>query len=145
MFTLFDRDLLFNLKQTSSRNRRPSQINTAWDVRTTEYTTSNSRGSTPHKTTERSTSMRTIKRSLLSLLIPVVLSSAAFAQDERPTNPIKDSFIVTAAINGERLRFTAPPSVVQIRLEVYNSTGHKIFENEVRTSNVLDWHLQDPQ
>jgi hypothetical protein len=34
---------------------------------------------------------------------------------------------------------------VQIRLEVYNSTGKKLFDIEVRSGNVLDWHLQDGQ
>jgi hypothetical protein len=52
---------------------------------------------------------------------------------------------VTASANSERLRFTAPSSVVQIHLEVYDSTGRKRFENEVRGGNVLDWHMQDGQ
>jgi hypothetical protein len=34
---------------------------------------------------------------------------------------------------------------VQIRLEVYASTGKKLFDNELRGGNVLDWHLQNGQ
>src|SRR5262249_15544857 len=45
----------------------------------------------------------------------------------------------------ERVRFTAPASVVQMRLEVYSSAGQKLFDNELRGGNVLDWHLQDGQ
>ena len=35
--------------------------------------------------------------------------------------------------------------MVQIRLEVYDSTAKKIFDIEVRGGNVLDWRLQDGQ
>src|SRR5713226_8256475 len=52
---------------------------------------------------------------------------------------------ITAYAIGDHVRFTAPSSVVQIRLEVYNSIGKKLFDNEVRGGNVLDWHLQDGQ
>jgi hypothetical protein len=34
---------------------------------------------------------------------------------------------------------------VQIRLEVYSSSGKKVFDNEVRGGNVLDWYLQNGQ
>src|SRR5262249_37408178 len=52
---------------------------------------------------------------------------------------------VTAAATGERVRFTGSPSIVQIRLEIYSSSGKKVFDNEMRGGNVLDWHLQDGQ
>ncbi|HMG35909.1 MAG TPA: hypothetical protein VKM94_18385 [Blastocatellia bacterium] len=53
--------------------------------------------------------------------------------------------IVTAFASNDRVRFAAPSSIVQIRLEVYGSTGKKVFDNEVRGGNVLDWQLQDGQ
>jgi hypothetical protein len=60
--------------------------------------------------------------------------------------PIKASGLtITASATGDRVRFTAPSSVVQIRLEVYNSAGRKLFDNELRGGNVLDWHMQDGQ
>src|SRR5262249_22694590 len=52
---------------------------------------------------------------------------------------------ITASASGERVRFAASSSVVQIRLEVYDSVGNKLFDIEVRGGNVLDWHLQDGQ
>src|SRR6185295_15663144 len=52
---------------------------------------------------------------------------------------------VTVYASADRMRFTAPSSVVQMRLEVYNSTGKKVFDNELRGGNILDWHLQDGQ
>ena len=50
---------------------------------------------------------------------------------------------VTGSASGERVRFAAPSSVVQIRLEVYSDKGQKVFDNELRAGNVLDWHLRD--
>ena len=52
---------------------------------------------------------------------------------------------VTAAATGERVRFTAPSTGQQMRLEVYDAVGVKRFDNEVRGGNVLDWRLQDGQ
>ena len=46
-------------------------------------------------------------------------------------------------LTAERVRFVSPGSVVQLRLEVYNEAGQKIFDTELRGGNVLDWHLQD--
>jgi len=46
-------------------------------------------------------------------------------------------------VSGDRVRFTAASFVVQIRLEVYNSSGRKLFDNEIRGGNILDWHLND--
>src|SRR5437870_13178801 len=84
------------------------------------------------------------KRTLLSSLVLLMLSSAAAAQTTASTDK-SSATPVTAAVSGERVRFTAPSSVVQIRLEVYDSAGKKRFDNEVRGGNVLDWRLQDGQ
>src|SRR5256886_13473025 len=42
-------------------------------------------------------------------------------------------------------RSTLFPYTTLFRSEIYNSTGRKLFDNEVRGGNVLDWHLQDGQ
>jgi hypothetical protein len=34
---------------------------------------------------------------------------------------------------------------MQMRLEVYDAAGHKLFDNELRGGNVLDWLVQDGQ
>ena len=46
---------------------------------------------------------------------------------------------------GERVRITAPSSVVQMHVEVYAASGEKLFDQEIRGGNVFDWHLQDGQ
>ena len=50
---------------------------------------------------------------------------------------------VIATATAERVRFAAPNVVAQLRLEVYNETGQKLFDTEQRGGSVLDWHLQD--
>src|SRR5215510_9414155 len=80
-----------------------------------------------------------------SLLVLILSSIAASAQSETARVEKSSGATVTVSASGERVRFTAPESVVQIRLEIYSSSGKKVFDNEVRGGNVLDWHLQDGQ
>src|SRR5215510_16532789 len=80
-----------------------------------------------------------------SLLVLILSSIAASAQSETARVEKSSGATVTVSASGERVRFTAPESVVQIRLEIYSSAGKKIFDNEVRGGNVLDWHLQNGQ
>src|SRR5712691_4624076 len=85
-------------------------------------------------------------RPICSTFLMLIISfQAALAQSEIAKTDNRDSLTITASASGERVRFTAPSSVVQIRLEVYSSTGTKLFDNEVRGGNVLDWHLQNGQ
>jgi hypothetical protein len=82
---------------------------------------------------------------ILSFILTFCFIRTAVAQDGKPTELQKSTLTITAVAAGERVRFTAPSSVVQIRLEVYDSSGKKLFDNELRGGNVLDWHLQDGQ
>ncbi len=84
-------------------------------------------------------------QAFLSSLILLVLSSIAVAQSEAAKLDKGSSATITAYASGERVRFAADSEVVQIRLEVYNSAGGKLFDDEVRAGNVLDWHLRDGQ
>ena len=52
---------------------------------------------------------------------------------------------VFASASNQHVRFTAPSSVVQMRLEAYDLRGRKIFDNELRGGNVMDWHLETGQ
>jgi hypothetical protein len=99
--------------------------------------------SSQHK--EEENPMGTPSQFVIRFIIVLCLVTTAVAQDNAPVNFQETPATVTAFASGERVRFTAPPSVVQIRLEVYNSTGKKVFDNEVRGGNVLDWHLQGGQ
>ena len=85
-------------------------------------------------------------RVVLSLTFLSVTAITAFAQQERAQASAQmPAPTVTGAASDQRVRFNAPASVVQIRLEVYDPAGEKRFDNEVRGGNVLDWHLQDGQ
>src|SRR5258706_7291789 len=50
--------------------------------------------------------------------------------------------IVTAVAANERVRFTAPSSVVQLRLEVLADTGQVLFDAQSK-GDVFDWAVQD--
>src|SRR5437762_7626618 len=82
------------------------------------------------------------------LLVVVILAvSTAFAQTPQPDNNVvqvasRPTSTVTAAATAERVRFTSPNTVVQLRLEVYDEAGQKLLDTEQRGGNVLDWHLQ---
>jgi hypothetical protein len=60
-------------------------------------------------------------------------------------NSSRSAATITAAAAADRVRFSAPSSVVQMRLEVYNANGEKVFDNEIRGGNVIDWLLQNGQ
>ena len=90
--------------------------------------------------------MHTANNFISSLMFVVITALAAPAQQDRSSFSAQPAAVtVTVAAAGDRVRFTAPSSIVQVRLEVYNSAGRKLFDNELRTGNVLDWNLQDGQ
>lgn len=89
--------------------------------------------------------MRALFKISLRFTMIVCFANAAVAQEPKPGNAPTSPQAITAAASNDRVRFTAPPSVVQIRLEVYDRVGRKLFDNEVRGGNVVDWHLQDGQ
>lgn len=89
--------------------------------------------------------MRTLLHPAIRFIVVLSLVSAAVAQDNTPANNQRTALTVTASASSDRVRFTSPSSVVQIRLEVYSSSGKKVFDNEVRGGNVLDWLVQDGQ
>ena len=83
-----------------------------------------------------------------SSLFVLFLFSIALAQENRapidtPREPVPAGPLVTASATAKRVRFVSPGTVVQLRLEVYNETGQKLFDTELHGGNVLDWHLQD--
>ena len=89
--------------------------------------------------------MPRLSQFVIRLIVTLCLINSALAQDNRTANDQKKALTVTAYASGERVRFTAPSSAMQIRLEVYNSAGRKLLDNDVRGGNVFDWHLLDGQ
>ncbi len=90
----------------------------------------------------------TIAKRLVTATTGILLVvSIVFAQEQSTTNSnsSRSAATITAAAAADRVRFTAPSSVVQMRLEVYNANGEKVFDNEIRGGNVIDWLLQNGQ
>src|SRR5437870_3169454 len=78
---------------------------------------------------------------LVAVLLGVCTASSILAQS-MTKEPVDTAPIVTASATGERVRFTAPAAVVQLRLEILSGGGQVLFEVQGK-GNVLDWTLQD--
>ena len=89
--------------------------------------------------------MLTLKQITFTSGLIFVLLSTAVAQESTSPTVQSSSLTITAAASGERVRIAAPSSVVQMHVEVYAASGEKLFDQEIRGGNVVDWHLQDGQ
>jgi hypothetical protein len=86
------------------------------------------------------------RHAICSISLLLILSlTTALAQNQIAGSNEGSAVTIAAASSAEGVRFCAPSSAVHIRLKIYNSTGKKLFDSEVRGGNVLDWHLQDGQ
>ncbi|HEY8185958.1 MAG TPA: tail fiber domain-containing protein [Pyrinomonadaceae bacterium] len=74
-------------------------------------------------------------------LITFCAVNSAVAQEIKPIQSASGPAITVAA-SGDRVRFTAPTSVVQMHLQVYDTGGQLVFDVSAK-GNVLDWTLQD--
>src|SRR6266705_3018258 len=84
------------------------------------------------------------KSLIITLVVLLLADSAVQAQEEKSVSLQKSSGTITAAASSERVRITAPSSIVQMHVEVYAASGEKLFDQEIR-GNVFDWHMQDGQ
>ena len=50
--------------------------------------------------------------------------------------------VITGTASAERLRFTAPNTVVQMHLQIYDNAGQLLFDVTSK-GNVLDWTMPD--
>src|SRR6185369_3758693 len=89
--------------------------------------------------------MPTLKQIYLACAFTFALLSTALGQDSPRATIQSSSLTITAAAAADRVRITAPSSVVQMHVEVYAASGEKVFDQEIRGGNVFDWHLQDGQ
>jgi len=92
-----------------------------------------------------------LHRLILGTVVVLFLLTTVLAQEDRvpvesqpasqtsgPSGPL-----VIATATGNRVRFVSPGTVVQLRLEIYDQAGRKMFDTELRGGNVLDWNLLD--
>src|SRR6266550_551260 len=84
---------------------------------------------------------------LVFLLVLMLAAGALCAQVAQPDNNVEQPAVkvistVTASATAERVRFSSPNGVVQLRLEVYDEAAQKLIDTEQRGGNVIDWHLQ---
>lgn len=86
-----------------------------------------------------------IRRLLICVAVIISVTGSVFGQDAVSSveKPVVVSPLVTATATAKRVRFVAPGTVLQLRLEVYNEAGEKVFDTELRGGNVLDWNLQN--
>jgi hypothetical protein len=89
--------------------------------------------------------MPAMPRFTIAILSVLFVFSFAFAQGPAQSTAGQSGPTITASATGERVRITAPSSVVQMHVEVYAASGEKLFDQEIRGGNVFDWHLQDGQ
>ena len=52
---------------------------------------------------------------------------------------------ITTAVSSEQVRYLAPLSVYQIRLEVFDLGGNLVYDSGPRLGNLLDWDWQNQQ
>ena len=89
--------------------------------------------------------MLTLKQIAFASGLICALLTTALAQGSTSATVQTSTLTITASAAGDRVRITAPSSVVQMHVEVYAASGEKLFDQEIRGGNVFDWHLQDGQ
>ena len=89
--------------------------------------------------------MSTAKRLAMSATGILLVASIVLAQEQNRDAGNRTTITVTAAATADRVRFTAPSSVVQMHLEVYTETGAKQVDLELKGGNILDWPLRSGQ
>lgn len=88
--------------------------------------------------------MNAIDRLILSLLI-VTLVPTLGAQESPAVNSTPDPTpVITAATNGNSVRFSSSDSVYLIRVQVIDADGATIADSNWNDGNVLDWRLEIP-
>jgi hypothetical protein len=79
----------------------------------------------------------------IALLLSLLLTGTAFAQEQKSASA--PAPVLTATAKGQQVRFAALGEVRELRLEVFDSFGQKVFDSSFRPGNLLDWHVQDQQ
>src|SRR5262249_9593504 len=92
--------------------------------------------------------MNSTKQILGFLVFLLIYAPLAVAQELQPTtisrDPLsRDSREVTIIIQQQQLRFTAPASAQELRLEVFNQAGELVYDSGLITGQELSWALRN--
>jgi hypothetical protein len=79
----------------------------------------------------------------IAFLLSLLLIGTAFAQEQKSASA--PSPVVTATAKGKQVRFAALGEVRDVRLEVFDAFGQKVFDSSFHSGNLLDWQVQDQQ
>ena len=85
--------------------------------------------------------MPTIRVLIMISLFTFGAVNGAIAQEIKPIQSATAP-VITGTASAERLRFTAPNTIVQMHLQIYTDSGQPLFDVTSK-GNVLDWTLQD--
>lgn len=77
----------------------------------------------------------------ITLLLLILSGSFLFAQAQSADGA--RALWVTGAATAKQVRYVAPLSVYQLRVEVYDLAGNKLFDSGPRLGNLFDWAWQD--
>jgi hypothetical protein len=105
------------------------------------YTNIRNRWSLKQSRMQRIIMLRPTRLLIVCSLLTLCSVSLALGQEMRKDSANKTP-VVTASIVSGGVRIAAPGAVVQLRLEVYDELGQKLFDTEQRGGDVLDWNLQ---
>lgn len=83
----------------------------------------------------------TLRAAICSALV-CCFSGILLAQN--PAVVDQSSPVITAAVAGETVRFTAPAGSVQMRVQVRFAGGDPLFDSAWRDGNILDWIADTP-
>jgi hypothetical protein len=79
----------------------------------------------------------------IAFFLSLLLIGTAFAQEQKSASA--PAPVVTATAKGKQVRFAALGEVRDLRLEVFDAYGQKVFDSSFHSGNLLDWQVQDQQ
>ena len=86
----------------------------------------------------------TLIRTFMLMLLLLAGAVVTFAQSEQAgKSPASADATVTVSISAKGVRFTAPGSIGQMRLEVFDAGGGSLYNSDFQPGNVRDWALED--
>src|SRR5262249_41246283 len=89
--------------------------------------------------------MNSTKPILVILVCLLLYSPLVVAQEPQPATTSREtnSREVTIIVQQQQLRFTAPTSAQEIRLEVFNRGGEMVYDSGLVSGPELSWALQN--